>query len=254
MTEPIDHAREAESYLLKLDDLDAAEAYVAAVAAQAHTGLAQLGPAREMVELQRRLLESMIPPAPSKAEQVKAAIQEAVALSRAMPGPVEEQVKPAVEEPELFGSIAQAWHPSEDPRGTPPDLWQMSPTNSQLPPVNGKHYWENRNGVIEVWSNLQHPEVLRVGIGEPDAYARGYEDGVDSNRPSPVDRSNIRSAISDALAAIIDREGRLVGVGYAHELADAVMKVMADEPATLRFCSLRRDCRMADGHQGACQP
>jgi hypothetical protein len=93
--------------------------------------------------------------------------------------------KPAVEEPQDFGSIVQAWHPSEDPSGTP-DLWQRSP-------AHGKHYWENRNGVIEVWSDLVHPEVLRVGIGEQSdewhrldvanaqtgAYAEGHQKGSD---------------------------------------------------------------------------
>jgi len=68
--------------------------------------------------------------------------------------------KPAIQEPQEFGSIVQAWHPREDPSSTPPDLWQRSP-------MNGKHYWENRNGVCEVWSDLVHPQVLRVGIGEP---------------------------------------------------------------------------------------
>jgi len=104
--------------------------------------------------------------------------------------------KPAVEEPEAFGSIVQAWHPSEDPSGTPPDLWQRSP-------VNGKHYWENRNGVIEVWSDLLHPEVLRVGIGPQ---------------------------------------------------VDPHVETMLNAFRGNRFCSLRRDCRMADGHQGECKP
>jgi len=90
---------------------------------------------------------------------------------------IEEQVKPAVEEPEDFGSIVQAWHPSEDPSGTPPDLWQRSP-------MNGKHYWENRNGVCEVWSDLVHPQVLRVGIGEDhsDSYNMGRTDFAEAMR------------------------------------------------------------------------
>lgn len=58
----IDHAAEAESYLRNLDTLDAADAYVAVMAAQAHSNLAQLEPAREMVTLQRALLESMLHP------------------------------------------------------------------------------------------------------------------------------------------------------------------------------------------------
>jgi hypothetical protein len=120
---------------------------------------------------------------------------------RSLADDIEAQIpEPAVEEPQDFGSIVQAWHPSEDPSSGPPDLWQMSPTNRQLPPVSGEHYWENRNGVIEVWSDLQHPEVVRVGIGPP-----------------PCDLTQL-----------------------------------IHNPA--RFCSLRRDCRMADGHQGACQP
>jgi hypothetical protein len=66
VTEPkTDHATEAESYLQGLDDLDAADAYVAVIAALAHSNLAQLGSAREMVELQRQLLASMLPTASS---------------------------------------------------------------------------------------------------------------------------------------------------------------------------------------------
>lgn len=160
-----------------------------------------------------------------------------------------------VQEPTAFGSIVRASYANSDRM-----LWQRDPHRT--------NYWESETGAVEVWSELTDVEVLRVGIGEQsdewqrldvanaqtEAYSRGFEDGVASNRPSPVDRSNIKSAIREAIAMITMREGRLIGEDHSYELADAVMKVMADEPATRRFCSLRRDCRMADGHQGACQP
>lgn len=75
---------------------------------------------------------------------------------------IEEQVKPAVEEPEEFGSLVRAR--SFGPLAM---LWQRSPEN-------GKHYWESDTGAVEVWSGLQDVEVLRVGIGE-SVFDRGAE-------------------------------------------------------------------------------
>ena len=43
---------------------------------------------------------------------------------------IEEQVKPAIEEPTEFGSIIRAWHP-DDPKGVTADLWQRSPRNGK---------------------------------------------------------------------------------------------------------------------------
>jgi hypothetical protein len=78
---------------------------------------------------------------------------------------IDEQVKPAVEEPLEFGSVVRAWHPRENDDAVAADLWQHSP-------MSGKHYWENCNGVIEIWSDLVRPEVLRIGIGEPEPLAQ----------------------------------------------------------------------------------
>lgn len=87
---------------------------------------------------------------------------------------------PPVEEPQEFGSLVLAWHELDAP-DVAADLWQRSP-------MSGKHYWENANGVIEVWSDLCDPEVLRVGIGKPSdsddprldgAYASGQYAGFD---------------------------------------------------------------------------
>jgi hypothetical protein len=74
---------------------------------------------------------------------------------------IEEQVKPAIEEPTEFGSLVRAR--SFGPLSM---LWQRSP-------VNGKHYWESENGAVDVWSELTDVEVLRVGIGENDDFAVG---------------------------------------------------------------------------------
>jgi hypothetical protein len=131
---------------------------------------------------------------------------------------IEEQVKPVIEEPTAFGSILRA---SCEPglRGV---FWQKSP-------MHGKHYWESTGGALALWSELTDVEVLRVGIGESpgDAYARGYEDGVESNLPSPVDFSNINSAIREEIAKISLREGRLIGEDHSYELAKAAMKAMS---------------------------
>jgi len=85
---------------------------------------------------------------------------------------IDEQVKPAIEEPTEFGSIVRA---SEN-LGT--WLWQKTP-------AHGKHYWESETGACAVWSELSDIEVLRVGIGEPAAksketlaaYDEGYGNG-----------------------------------------------------------------------------
>lgn len=139
---------------------------------------------------------------------------------------IEEQVKPAVEEPFEFGSVVST---------RTDGLFVRLGAAMALPWGNG--------GALRTWDQLDVVEVLRVGIGEPsneqqaaakyettvalgEAYSRGYHEGVESNLPSPVDHSVINSAISEAAAEIIAREGRLLGVGYAHELTDAVMKAL----------------------------
>lgn len=72
---------------------------------------------------------------------------------------IRSQIPKPVDEPTEFGSLLAAWHPGESPNG-------------------------------EVWSDLQCPEVLRVGVGgsedewgrldaanqDGDAYAKGVED------------------------------------------------------------------------------
>lgn len=77
----------------------------------------------------------------------------------------EQMPKPVVEEPEAFGSIVRAVCPF----GTESQLWQRSYGE-------GKHYWESENGVIDVWSDLTHVEVLRVGIGGPEPLAQWETD------------------------------------------------------------------------------
>ena len=101
---------------------------------------------------------------------------------------IEEQVKPAVEEPSEFGSIVRAGVDGLSDRV----LWQRGPKK-----------WHSETGdLVACFKWLDHPEILRVGIGEPQPPT--YE------------------------------------------------QLVASVPA--RFCTLRSDCRMADGHEGACQP
>lgn len=71
-----------------------------------------------------------------------------------------EQVKPAIEEPEAFGSLVRATAGNTN-YPLPTYLWQRSP-------MNGKHYWESETGVVEVWSELTDVTVLRVGLGVAD--------------------------------------------------------------------------------------
>lgn len=73
---------------------------------------------------------------------------------------IEEQVKPAVEEPLDFGSLVRASNPERKNV-----LWQ------QAPHIGG-HYWINAYRDVEVWSELTDVEVLRVGLGG-DHGARG---------------------------------------------------------------------------------
>jgi len=97
---------------------------------------------------------------------------------------------PAIEEPTEFGSIVRAWHP-DDPKGVAADLWQRSPRN-------GKHYWENRLGNIEIWSELVRPEVLRVGIGET-GNGEDYKDGFSEAKLAM--RQQLRNLRSGAITA-----------------------------------------------------
>ena len=99
---------------------------------------------------------------------------------------IEEQAKPAVEEPTEFGSLVRA-------RSCGPlsMLWQRSL-------VNGKHYWESDTGAVEVWSALTDVEVLRVGIGtpaEPVVFSRGYE------AAQTAIRSMLRTLRSEAITS-----------------------------------------------------
>jgi len=62
------------------------------------------------------------------------------------------------------------------------------------------------------------------------------------------------------VTATLDEDGYIEELsGDEQRQADALIDgairylgLSAEAPA--RFCSLRRDCRMADGHQGACRP
>lgn len=89
-------------------------------------------------------------------------------LLRDLRDSIEEQVKPAIDEPQEFTSVVRATSHGE------PMLWQKTP-------MHGKHYWESETGAVEVWSELTDVEVLRVGLGEaPDneSYRKGFEFGM----------------------------------------------------------------------------
>jgi len=106
---------------------------------------------------------------------------------------IEEQVKPAVEEPEGFGSIVRAVCLG----GSEHQLWQRSYGDS-------KHYWESETGVVDVWSDLTDVEVLRVGIGDArgDVLPESTEDyraGVEDFRAKMLDTLQLKR--SEALTA-----------------------------------------------------
>jgi hypothetical protein len=134
---------------------------------------------------------------------------------------------------ELADSIEEQLPKVEEPT----ELWSVIWAN-----VAGDHFIEPKQlvrttvGWLDAdgnewgdFASFSDVEVLRVGIGESpgDAYARGYEDGVESNLPSPVDFSNINSAIREEIAKISLREGRLIGEDHSYELAKAAMKAMS---------------------------
>lgn len=106
--------------------------------------------------------------------------------------------KPAVEEPTAFGSIVRA----VCAHGTEYQLWQRSP-------MQGKHYWESEHGIVEVWSDLTHVEVLRVGIGEP-AVPTDADEFMESTGFSPREEPGGDAASycqgRDAFAAKVRRE------------------------------------------------
>jgi hypothetical protein len=66
---------------------------------------------------------------------------------------IEEQVKPAIEEPKEFGSIVRAGYDEHTDRV----LWVRTP---------GGWYAEESAGFHAYFPGLHNPEVLRVGIGE----------------------------------------------------------------------------------------
>jgi hypothetical protein len=121
----------------------------------------------------------------------------------------EEKVKPAVEEPEDFGSVVRAAAPDWTTR---PLLWQKTP-------AAGKHYWESETGVIEVWSELTNVEVLRVGIGtesstpHSDDYLEGRQDIAGAIRQdiaalrAEAITAERKDAYDKALAAVTARLG-----------------------------------------------
>lgn len=111
------------------------------------------------------------------------------------------QLKPAIEEPELSFSVINARTSYGDRTTT------LTKLGDRWVDLDGNH--------VGPFASLSDVDVLRVGIGdEPsdeeqaaakyettvalgEAYSRGYHEGVESNMPSPVDRSNIRSAIQE---------------------------------------------------------
>jgi len=78
---------------------------------------------------------------------------------------IEEQVKPAIEEPKEFGSIVRAGVDGLSDRV----LWQRLCTGG----------WQSEEGAsIASFGWLDHPEVLRVGIGTTqDAVGESYLEG-----------------------------------------------------------------------------
>lgn len=64
---------------------------------------------------------------------------------------MEAQLKPAVEEPQEFGSLIRA------PWSGKSLLWAKTARNS----------WWSESGIATTWSELTDVEVLRVGIGQP---------------------------------------------------------------------------------------
>lgn len=68
---------------------------------------------------------------------------------------IEEQVKPAIEEPKEFGSIVRAGYDAHTDRV----LWVRTP---------GGWYAEESAGFHAYFPGLHNPEVLRVGIGETE--------------------------------------------------------------------------------------
>lgn len=81
---------------------------------------------------------------------------------------IEEQVKP--EEPKEFGSMVRApWNGRDR-------LWVRT----------HKAYWEDESGICAGWTELERPEVLRIGVGAElnstygeDPYKTGCADTID---------------------------------------------------------------------------
>lgn len=88
----------------------------------------------------------------------------------------------------------------------------------QKAPMHGKHYWEDSTGVVDVWSELADVKVIRRGVTTEDP------DG-------------------DMTAAEFDAQ---LAAGTPVQVKVALTR--------RRFCTLNRNCRMADLHEGPCQP
>jgi hypothetical protein len=80
------------------------------------------------------------------------------------------------DEPTKFGSIIRATH-----LGTS-RLFQMAPTV-------GKHYWEDEDGLVEVWSEFSDAEIVRIGIDDDDLTAAEFDRLLAAGTPvtAPVD-------------------------------------------------------------------
>lgn len=77
---------------------------------------------------------------------------------------------------------------------------------------------------------------------------------------------NVDDALVKELAQAIDDSDLMgcgcCGIGYEYDKYESRTEAIVAEVIVpllrgrtdLRFCSLRRDCRMADGHEGGCQP
>ena len=77
---------------------------------------------------------------------------------------LEEQVKPAIEEPQDFGSVVRAGIDGISDRV----LWLRSASG----------YWFSETSRRATFSDFHEPEVLRVGVGDEAAYNNGVSDTV----------------------------------------------------------------------------
>jgi hypothetical protein len=159
---------------------------------------------------------------------------------RALADQIEEQVHPAIEEPRSFGSVVRVvYPPSAELR-----FCRTYSVDVDKPWCSGNHL----RSWADVVEGATDAEVLRVGIGEPEPTAAEVEQ---------VIRDVTEKARGDHdIAELTAREvvGRLIQRLPATMFRTRDVDIEPEPVRVRRFCSLRRDCRMADGHSGGCQP